>query len=175
MLEDVQEVLITSQAIQARIVELGRQISADYAGKRPVLIGAAMFMMDLIRAMDIPVEVDFMAVSSYGASTHTSGVVRILKDLDASIEGRHALIVEDIVDTGLTLKYITENLIVRHPASLRICALLDKAENRRVNIPVDYVGFVIPNKFVIGYGLDYGEIYRNLGFIGVLKPEKYEE
>ncbi|MBI4758664.1 MAG: hypoxanthine phosphoribosyltransferase [Chloroflexi bacterium] len=179
MLEDVQEVLITSEAIQARIVELGRQISADYAGKRPVLIGvlkgAAMFMMDLIRAMDIPVEVDFMAVSSYGASTHTSGVVRILKDLDASIEGRHALIVEDIVDTGLTLKYITENLIVRHPASLRICALLDKAENRRVNIPVDYVGFVIPNKFVIGYGLDYGEIYRNLGFIGVLKPEKYEE
>ncbi len=179
MLEDVREVLITSEAIQARIVELGRQISADYAGKRPVLIGvlkgAAMFMMDLIRAMDIPVEVDFMAVSSYGASTHTSGVVRILKDLDASIEGRHALIVEDIVDTGLTLKYITENLIVRQPASLRICALLDKAENRRVNIPVDYVGFVIPNKFVIGYGLDYGEIYRNLGFIGVLKPEKYEE
>lgn len=178
MLEDVQEVLITSQAIQARIVELGRQISADYAGRRPVLIGvlkgAAMFMMDLIRAMDIPVEVDFMAVSSYGASTQTSGVVRILKDLDASIEGRHALIVEDIVDTGLTLKYITENLVVRHPASLRVCALLDKRENRRVNVPVDYVGFVIPNKFVIGYGLDYGEIYRNLGFIGVLKPEKYE-
>lgn len=177
MIGDVQEILISTEELQRRIQDLGRQISQDYADRTPVLIcvlkGAAMFLVDLMRAMPIPLEVDYMAISSYGASTKTSGVVRILKDLDTVIEARHVLIVEDIIDTGLTMKYITALLGTRHPASLRICTLLDKKENRRTEIPLDYVGFVIPNKFVIGYGLDYAEIYRNLPFIGVLKPEVY--
>ncbi len=177
MIGDVQEILIPTEELQQRIQDLGRQISQDYADKTPVLIcvlkGAAMFLVDLMRATPIPLEVDYMAISSYGASTKSSGVVRILKDLDTVIEDRHVLIVEDIIDTGLTMKYITALLGTRHPASLRICTLLDKKENRRTEIPLDYVGFVIPNKFVIGYGLDYAEIYRNLPFIGVLKPEVY--
>lgn len=177
MIGDVQEILIPTEELQQRIQDLGRQISQDYTDKTPVLIcvlkGAAMFLVDLMRATPIPLEVDYMAISSYGASTKSSGVVRILKDLDTVIEDRHVLIVEDIIDTGLTMKYITALLGTRHPASLRICTLLDKKENRRTEIPLDYVGFVIPNKFVIGYGLDYAEIYRNLPFIGVLKPEVY--
>lgn len=177
MLDDVQEILIPSDQVQQRVKELAAQIARDYADKTPVLVcvlkGAAMFLVDLIRAMPIPLEVDYMAISSYGASTRSSGIVRILKDLDTVIEGRDVLIVEDIIDTGLTLKYITELLATRHPASLRICTLLDKRENRRANISLDYVGFVIPNKFVVGYGLDYAELYRNLPFIGVLKPEIY--
>jgi hypoxanthine phosphoribosyltransferase len=178
MLDDVEEILISEEQLQSRIRELGAQIAHDYAGRTPVLIcvlkGAAMFLVDLMRATPIPLEVDFMAISSYGASTKSSGVVRILKDLDTVIEGRDVLVVEDIVDTGLTLKYITELLSTRRPASVRICSLLDKRENRRTEVRVDYAGFVIPNKFVIGYGLDYAEIYRNLPFIGVLKPEIYQ-
>jgi hypoxanthine phosphoribosyltransferase len=175
--DQLAEVLIPAEDIQRRVRELGAQIAADYAGKKPVLVGvlrgAIVFMVDLMRAMDIPLSVDFMAVSSYGASTKSSGVVRILKDLDTVIEGRHVLIVEDIIDSGLTLQYITKILLARRPASLRICTLLDKSENRQVDIKVDYIGFTIPNKFVIGYGLDFAEIYRNLPYIGVLKPEAY--
>jgi len=177
MLDDVQEILIPTQELQRRVQELGADIARDYAGRTPVLIcvlkGAAMFLVDLMRAAPIPLEVDYLAISSYGASTKSSGVVRILKDLDTVIEDRDVLIIEDIIDTGLTLKYITELLGTRHPATVRICTLLDKRENRRTQVPLDYVGFTIPNKFVIGYGLDYAEIYRNLPFIGVLKPEVY--
>lgn len=179
MLEnDIAEILIDEKTLKARIQELGEQISRDYQGKRPVLVGvlkgAFMFMADLTRHISIPHEIDFMATSSYGAATETSGVVRILKDLDTPISGRHVLIVEDIIDTGLTLDYLTKILKARNPASLRICTLLDKRERRRIPIPLDYVGFEIPNKFVVGYGLDFGEIYRNLPFIAVLKPEIYK-
>ena len=176
---DLAEVLVSSDAIQKRVREMGAQIAADYAGKKPILVGvlrgAIVFMCDLMRTMDIPLQLDFMAISSYGSSTKSSGVVRILKDLDTVIEGRHVLIVEDIIDSGLTLKYVTEILWARHPASLRIVTLLDKPANRRVQIDVDYVGFSIPNKFVIGYGLDFAEVYRNLPYIGVLKPEAYSD
>jgi hypoxanthine phosphoribosyltransferase len=172
------EVLISAADIEQKVHELGAQIAADYQEKRPILVGvlrgAIVFMVDLMRAIDIPLEVDFMATSSYGASTKSSGVVRILKDLDTVIEGRHILIVEDIIDSGLTLQYITELLWARHPASLRICTLLDKPSNRQVDIHVDYTGFTIPSKFVVGYGLDFDEIYRNLPYIGVLKPEAYQ-
>ncbi len=176
---ELAEVLITADQIKRRVRELGIQLAEDYKDKRPVLVGvlkgAVTFMVDLMRAMDIPLSLDFMAISSYGASTRSSGVVRILKDLDSPIEDQHVLIVEDIIDTGLTLKYITELLWARRPASLRICTLLDKRAHRKIAIPVDYVGFVIPDKFVIGYGLDFGEVYRNLPFIGVLKPGAYGE
>jgi hypoxanthine phosphoribosyltransferase len=171
------EILIPADDVERRVREMGTQIGSDYAGKQPILVcvlrGAVVFMVDLMRSMDIPLSVDFMAISSYGASTVSSGVVRILKDLDTVIEGRHVLIVEDIIDTGLTLHYITELLQARHPASLRICTLLDKPANRKTHIAVDYTGFTIPNKFVVGYGLDFGELYRNLPYIGVLKPEVY--
>jgi len=176
--EDVAEVLITEEELQARIAELGKAISADYQGRDLlavcILRGAVVFLSDLIRQIAVPHEIDFMAVSSYGGtSTESSGVVRILMDLTTSIEGRDVLIVEDIVDTGLTLDYIIDNLKTRRPASLRTCALLNKHERRKVDVPLDYVGFDIPNKFVVGYGLDYEEKYRNLPFIGVLKPELY--
>ena len=175
--DQLAEVLFTEEDIRKRVAGLGRQIASDYADKKPVLVGvlrgAIVFMVDLMRSIDAPLAVDFMAVSSYGASTRSSGVVRILKDLDTVIEGRHVLIVEDIIDTGLTLQYITELLWARHPASLRIVTLLDKPEGRKVDIAVDYVGFTIPNKFVVGYGLDFSEIYRNLPYIGVLKPAAY--
>ncbi|MBM4466842.1 MAG: hypoxanthine phosphoribosyltransferase [Chloroflexi bacterium] len=178
--EDVAEVLITEKELQARIAELGKAISANYEGKDPLLVcvlrGAVVFLSDLIRQITIPHEIDFMAVSSYGGTrTESSGIVRILMDLTTNIQGREVLIVEDIVDTGLTLAYIIENLKTRRPASLRTCALLNKQERRQVDVPLDYVGFVIPNKFVIGYGLDYDEKYRNLPFVGVLKPEVYIE
>lgn len=176
--EDVAEVLITEEELQARIAELGKAISADYQGRDLlavcILRGAVIFLSDLIRQIAVPHEIDFMAVSSYGGtSTESSGVVRILMDLTTSIEGRDVLIVEDIVDTGLTLDYIIDNLKTRRPASLRTCALLNKHERRKVDVRLDYVGFDIPNKFVVGYGLDYEEKYRNLPFIGVLKPELY--
>ncbi len=177
MEKDIAEILIDEKTLQARIQELGEQISRDYQGKRPILVGvlkgAFMFMADLIRHISIPHEIDFMATSSYGAATESSGVVRILKDLDTPISGRDVLIVEDIIDTGLTLDYLLRILRARNPASLRICALLDKKERRRIPIHLDYVGFEIPNKFVVGYGLDFGEIYRNLPYIAVLKPEIY--
>ncbi len=176
----ISEVLFTPEQVSARVSELGKQISADYAGKDLVLIGilkgAFVFLADLIRAVSIPLEVDFVAISSYGASTKTSGIVRIVKDLEESVEGKHVLIVEDIIDTGLTLKlsYIVENLKARKAASVRICTLLDKPCRRETDISADYAGFVIPDKFVIGYGLDYDGLFRNLPFIGVLREETGE-
>lgn len=178
MADNLAEVLITEAEIQKKVEEMGMMLAKEYTGKRPLLIcvlkGALVFMADLVRVMDIPLEIDFMAVSSYGVSTKSSGVVRILKDLETGIEGRHVLIVEDIVDTGLTLKYLLDNLRSRKPASLKICTLLDKPSRRRVELRPDFCGFEIPDKFVIGYGLDFTEIYRNLPFIGVLKPEAYQ-
>ena len=177
MHDDVGEVLISHQQIRERTEELGRQITEDYDGKDPLLIcilkGGLMFLADLMRAIDLPLEIDFIAVSSYGDSTESSGVVRILMDLERNIQGRHVLIVEDIIDTGRTLSYIIENLRTRGPASIKVCTLLDKPARRELEIPIDYVGFTIPDRFVIGYGLDYGEIYRNLPFVGILKPELY--
>jgi len=173
--DDVADVLLSPEKIAARVAELGRQISADYRGKSLILVGilsgAVVFLADLIRAISIPLELDFVAISSYGAGTRSSGVVRIIKDLDESVEGKHVLIVEDIVDTGLTLKlsYLVDNLNARKAASVRICALLDKPNRRKMEVHVDYVGFVIPNKFVVGYGLDFNGLYRNLPFVGVLK------
>ena len=166
------EILIEPDALQRRIRELGAEISRDYDGRDLVMIGilrgAVIFLADLLRSMTVPCEIDFMAVSSYGSQTDSSGVVRILKDLDSSIEGRDALIVEDIIDSGLTLQYLLRNLRARNPASLEACALLTKPERRRVELPIRYVGFEIPNRFVIGYGLDYAQRYRNLGFVAVL-------
>jgi hypoxanthine phosphoribosyltransferase len=169
------EVLVTAEDLQRRVVELGRVISADYGEDpdRPLLLvgvlkGAVFFLSDLMRYIDVPVEVDFMAVASYGSATDSSGVVRILKDLDAAIEGRDVLIVEDIVDSGLTLQYLLRNLGWRNPRSLEVCALLTKPERRKVDLPTRYVGFEIPNRFVVGYGLDYDERHRNLPFVAVL-------
>lgn len=177
MEEDVGEVLITSKDIKGKTAELAHQIMADYQGKDLLLVcilkGGLMFLADLMRQIDLSLEIDFMAVSSYGDSTESSGVVRILMDLETNIQGRNVLIVEDIIDTGRTLNYIIQNLRTRHPASLKICTLLNKTARRVLDIPVHYVGFEIPDKFVVGYGLDYGEIYRNLPFVGVLKPELY--
>jgi hypoxanthine phosphoribosyltransferase len=167
------EVLITTEQIHDRINELGAQIARDYAGKNPLLIGvlkgACTFLSDLMRAADIQLGIEFMAISSYGASMRTSGEVRILKDLDVAIEGRHILVVEDIVDTGLTLNYLLANLKSRGAASVKLAALLDKFERREKEVPIDYLGFPIPDKFVVGYGLDFAERYRNLPFIGVVK------
>jgi hypoxanthine phosphoribosyltransferase len=177
MHDDVSEVLISHQQIRERTEELGRQVTEDYRGKNPLLIcilkGGLMFLADLMREIDLPLEIDFIAVSSYGDSTESSGVVRILMDLERNIQGRHVLIVEDIIDTGRTLSYIIGNLRTRGPASIKVCTLLDKPARRELEIPIDYVGFTIPDRFVIGYGLDYGEIYRNLPFVGILKPELY--
>jgi hypoxanthine phosphoribosyltransferase len=174
---DVSTVLVSADALRKRIAELGAAISRDYVGRDPLMVGvlkgAVMFMVDLARQIDLPLEVDFMAVSSYGTSTQSTGVVRILKDLDQAIDGRHVIVVEDIVDTGLTLRYIVENLRDRSPASVRICALLRKQKAREIGPEIDYVGFEIPDEFVVGYGLDYAEQYRNLPFIGVLRPEVY--
>jgi len=172
---EIATVLVSAEQLSERVDELARQISADYAGKELLLVGvlkgAVFFMADLARRIDLPVALDFMAVSSYGSSTDSSGVVRILKDLDSEIEGRHVLIVEDIVDSGLTLNYLLKNLRSRDPASLEVCTLLTKPARRRAQIDCRYVGFEIPNEFVVGYGLDYAERYRTLDFIGVLTPE----
>jgi hypoxanthine phosphoribosyltransferase len=178
VLEDIKEVLVSREALAARVGEMGAAISADYAGKELLMVGvlrgAVIFMADLARAVTRPVAIDFMAVSSYGLSTSSTGVVRFLKDLDEDIEGKHVLIVEDIIDSGLTLKYLYENLKTRKPASLKICTLLNKPSRRKVDVPVAYNGFDIPDYFVVGYGLDYAEKYRNLPFVGVLKPEAYD-
>jgi hypoxanthine phosphoribosyltransferase len=169
----VGEVLISAEDLQKRVTELGEEISRAYAGKPLLLVGvlkgAVFFLSDLMRFIDIPVEVDFMAVASYGSATDSSGVVRILKDLDASIEGRDVLIVEDIVDSGLTLQYLLRNLGSRNPRTLEVCALLIKPERRKVDLPIGYVGFEIPDRFVVGYGLDYAERYRNLPFVAALE------
>lgn len=170
---EVGEVLVGAEDLQRRVAQLGEEISRDYAGRSLLLVGvlkgAVFFLSDLMRFIDIPVEVDFMAVASYGSATDSSGVVRILKDLDVVIEGRDVLIVEDIVDSGLTLQYLLRNLRARDPASLEVCALLTKPERRQVELAPRYVGFEIPNRFVIGYGLDYAERYRNLPFVAALE------
>ena len=169
------EVLVTDEDLQRRVAELGAEISRDYAGRDLVMIGvlkgALLFIADLMRQLTVTCEVDFMAVSSYGSSTDSSGVVRILKDLDAPIEGRDVLIVEDIIDSGLTLQYLLRNLRARSPGSLEVCALLTKPARRRVELPIRYVGFEIPNRYVIGYGLDYAQRYRNLSFVAALNEQ----
>ena len=171
----VSETLIDEETLNARVAELGASISEDYRGQDLLLIGvlkgAIFFMADLMRSIEIPCEVDFMAISSYGAGIDSSGVVRILKDLDVSIEGRNELLVEDIIDSGLTLSYLVRNLQARRPASLEVCALLTKPDRRKTEIICRYVGFEIPNRFVIGYGLDFAERYRNLPYVGVLRDE----
>jgi hypoxanthine phosphoribosyltransferase len=171
----VGEILIEEPALQARIAELGEEISNDYAGKDLLLVGvlkgAVFFMADLMRSLTVPCEVDFMAISSYGDSSDSSGVVRILKDLDIPLQGRDVLVVEDIIDSGLTLSYLIRNLRAREPESLEVCALLTKPERREIEVPVRYVGFEIPNRFVVGYGLDYAERYRNLRYVGVLNED----
>ena len=173
----IKEILIPADRLQQRICELGAQISQDYAGQDLLLLavlkGSVLFLSDLMRCITIPHAIDFMATSSYGASTESSGVVRILKDLDEPIEGRNVLIVEDIIDTGHTLSYLMRMLSARMPRSLRICTLLNKPGRREVEVPVDYVGFDIPNEFVLGYGLDYAELYRNLPYVAVLAPHVY--
>ncbi|RRR66715.1 MAG: hypoxanthine phosphoribosyltransferase [Candidatus Viridilinea halotolerans] len=178
MRNDMARILISAEQIATRVRELGARISADYGDTDNLLLvgvlkGCAMFMVDLARAIELPLAIDFIAVASYGASTESSGVVRMLKDLDTDIAGRHVLIVEDIIDSGLTLAYLTAQLQRRNPASLRICSLLNKPERRIAEVVVDYLGFDIPNEFVVGYGLDHAERYRNLPYIGVLKPEVY--
>jgi hypoxanthine phosphoribosyltransferase len=178
MLEnDVKEVLFDTRALDKRVRELAGQINRDYSGYEllvvGVLKGATVFLSDLIRHIQLPIEVDFIAASSYGNATESSGVVRILKDLDYPLQGRHVLLIEDLIDTGLTLHYLAENLKSREPASFRICTLLDKPERRQVDIEVHYKGFDIPDEFIVGYGIDYSQKYRNLPYIATLKPEVY--
>lgn len=179
MNRDIKEILISKEALDARVQELGQEISESYKGKELLMIGvlkgANVFMSDLMRAVSVPIQIDFIAASSYGSSTESSGVVRIVKDLDYSIEGKHVMIVEDIIDTGLTLKYLYDNFSARKPASLSIISLLDKPERRKADIKVDYTGFVIPDEFIVGYGIDYAEKYRNLPFVATLKPEVYSK
>ncbi len=174
MYNDVGEILFTEKEISQKVQELGKRISQDYKKDDEIVLvgvlkGASVFMADLMRQIDIPVYIDFIAVSSYGYSTESSGIVRILKDLDLEIEGKHILIVEDIIDTGLTLKYLTNNIKSRNIKSLKICTLLDKPKRRKCDLHIDYIGFEIPDKFIVGYGIDYGEKYRNLPFIAMLK------
>ena len=174
---DIQSVLISEETLAAKVAEMGQAISRDFAGKKLIVIGvlkgSVVFMSDLIRQITIPVEMDFMAVSSYGAGVKTTGVVKILKDLDRLIEGYDVLVVEDILDSGMTLSYLTEMLRDRNPASIHIATLLDKPERRKVEIKPDYVGFTIPDEFVVGYGLDYAELYRSLPYVGILDPKVY--
>jgi hypoxanthine phosphoribosyltransferase len=179
LLQDIQEVLFSTEELQVKVNELGALISKDYAATKEILMvgilrGAVIFMADLARNIDMPVALDFMAVSSYGSSASTSGEVRILKDLDERVEGRHVLVVEDIIDSGLTLSYLIEIIKSRNPASVKLCTLLSKPGRRKVEVPVDYIGFNIPDAFVVGYGLDYAGKYRNLPFVGVLRPEVYK-
>jgi hypoxanthine phosphoribosyltransferase len=177
MMPDVAEVLITGEQIEEKVCELGERITQDYAGERLLLVGvlrgAVVVMGDLMRCIDLPCEIDFMDISSYGSGTSSSGVVRILKDLEEDITGRHVLIVEDIIDTGLTLSYLRRSLLTRGPASLEICALVTKPSRRRVELDVKYLGFEVPDEFVVGYGLDYAGAYRNLPDICVLKEEVF--
>ena len=179
MLQDIERVLISEEELQKRIGELGQQLAKDYDGKDPIFVGVLKgvvnFFTDMVRATPIRCQYEFMAVSSYGGGTSTSGNVKMLKDVSCNIKGRHVVILEDIIDSGLTLKFVAEHLRSMEPASLKICTLLDKPERRKVDIFADYVGFTIPNEFVVGFGLDYQELYRNLPFIGVLKPEVYSK
>ena len=175
----ISQVLIEPDALQQRIQELGQAVSQDYAGRNPLLVGVLkgvfFFMADLMRQMSIPAEVDFMAIASYSPESRRHGMVRLLKDLDRSIEGRHVLFVEDMVDTGLTLHYLLRILRARNPASLEVCALFNKPRRRLIDVPLKYKGFDLPDRFVVGYGLDYREQYRHLPFVGVLKPEALHE
>jgi hypoxanthine phosphoribosyltransferase len=176
---DIQEVLYSEEQIQQKVLELGSILSHEYEGRNPLVIcvlkGAFVFMSDLVKRITIPLEIDFMAVSSYGASTKSSGVVKIIKDLDTPVEGRNILIVEDIIDSGLTLSYLIDVLERRNAQSIKVVTLFDKPARRTVDMEADYKGFVLPDKFIVGYGLDYAEKYRNLPYIGVLKPEIYSE
>ncbi len=177
MKEDIKQIIYSEEVIKEKVDELGKRITEDFSGKDPIVIGvlkgANVFLSDLIRKINIPLIVDFIDVSSYGLSTETSGVVKINKDLDFSIENKDILIVEDIIDSGLTLEYLLKNLKSRNPKTIRICSLLDKPERRRVDIKVDYIGFQIPDEFIVGYGIDYAEKYRNLPYIASLKEEVY--
>ncbi len=177
MRNDIQEVLFSEQQLADKVAELGARISADYEGKNPLVVsvlkGSYVFMADLTRKITIPCNVDFMAVSSYGAGTKTTGEVQIIKDIGSKIDGRHLIIVEDILDSGVTLSFLMKILKARGAASIRLCTLLSKPERRKVDVPVDYLGFEIPDAFVVGYGLDYAEKYRNLPYIGILKPSVY--
>jgi len=178
MKNDIKSVLYSEEVLAAKVAEIGAKITKDYLGKDLLVIGvlkgANIFLGDLVRKIDLPVQIDFIAASSYGSSTESSGVVRILKDLDYSIEGKNVMIVEDIIDTGLTLHYLLDNFNSRNPASISVCTLLDKPERRKVQIDVAYKGFDIPDEFIVGYGIDYDERYRNLPYIATLKPEVYE-
>lgn len=178
MHQDIEEILLSTKVLQAKVAELGAQISQDYRGKPLLLLGtlkgAVPFIADLARAINLPLEIDYMAISSYGNATHSSGVVRILKDLEGPIENKHVLIVEDIIDSGLTLHYLMEVLRQRRPLSLRVCTLLDKERERVKPVISDYTGFTISDRFVVGYGLDYAQQYRNLPYIGILKPAVYQ-
>jgi len=175
LMDDIAEVLIDEETLQTRIAELGAQISANYAGKDPVLIGVLrgvfVFMADLVRVTTIPLEVDFIGITRFGPSTQTHGTVRFTKDLDIYVQDRHVLFVEDVIDTGLSLRYILNNLRARQPASLHICTLFNKPRKRLFDLDVTYTGFELPNRFIVGYGLDYDERYRNLPFVGVLKED----
>ena len=175
--DDIAETLLTEEQIADIVKKMGKQISEDYKDKNLLLVsvlkGSLIFMADLMREITIPCSIDFLSVSSYGSGTSTTGEVRILKDLDASLEGKDLLVVEDILDSGVTLSFLLKNLLSRNPASVRLCTFLDKPERRRVDIKADYVGASVPDKFIVGYGLDYAEKYRNVPFVGVLKPEVY--
>lgn len=179
MRQDIQEILFTEAELNERISELGEQITADYEGKSLIVVGilkgSNIFTSDLVRKINLPLKMDFMAVSSYGNATESTGVVKILKDLDRGIEEEHVLIVEDIVDSGLTLKYLKDVLLTRNPASVKVCTLLDKPARRKENINPDYLGYEVPDEFIVGYGIDYAERYRNLPYIGILKREIYQK
>lgn len=179
MHEDIETILITGEEIQAKVVELGKRIAEDYQDKNLLLLGtlkgAVPFIGDLARSIELPLEIDYMAVSSYGNSTESSGIVRILKDLEGPVQQKHILIVEDIVDSGQTLHYLMDVLRQRKPLSLHVCALLDKGRERVKPVELDYTGFQIPDRFVVGYGLDYAQRYRNLPYIGILKPSVYQD
>lgn len=177
MHNDIRNIMISEEEIAKRVKELGKQLTEEYKGKDLMVVGilkgCMLFLSDLVRAIDLPLTMDFMVVSSYGTATKSSGVVRIIKDLEKEIEGKDVLIIEDIVDTGLTLSYLIENLKTRNPNSIKVCSLLDKPDRRKAQVDIAYVGFKIPDEFVVGYGLDYAEVYRNLPFVCVLKPEVY--
>jgi hypoxanthine phosphoribosyltransferase len=177
MLSDIKEVLISEEQIQAKVDELAAQISRDYRDRNPVLVGvlngAFIFLADLVRRLELSCAIDFVAWASYGKDTSSSGVFRIMKDLEMNVEGRHVLVVEDIIDTGLTLHYLLDTIRARRPASVKVVALLDKPSRRRIEAKADYLGFQVPDAFVVGYGLDFAQGYRNLPFIGILKPEIY--
>lgn len=179
MLQDIESIFLDKEVIANRVHELGAEISKDFAGEEVMLVGilkgASIFLSDLVREISLPAYIDYMVVSSYGNSAETSGVVRIIKDLEDDIDGKNIIIVEDIIDTGLTLEYLRKNLLSRNPKSLKICTLLDKPARREREIKVDYKGFEVPDEFIIGYGIDYAEKYRNLPFIGLLKREVYEK